>query len=81
MFKEVRVPYKVYVFHKVPYKFYVKPYIVHVPIEYYHTKEEKHEKPTHEMVKHDDDEHEAEHETGDHNEHHTSAEEKSFHAK
>lgn len=46
VFKEVRVPYNVYVFEKVPYKFYVKPLIVKVPIEYYHTNEEKHEHPT-----------------------------------
>lgn len=43
MIKEVRVPYKVYVFEKVPYKYYVKPLIVKVPIDYYHTKETKHE--------------------------------------
>lgn len=43
LIKEVRVPYKVYVIEKVPYKYYVKPLIVKVPIDYYHTKEEEHE--------------------------------------
>lgn len=34
MIKEIKVPYKVYVFEKVPYKYYVKPLVVKVPIDY-----------------------------------------------
>lgn len=59
--KEVRVPYKVYEIIKVPYNYYVKPLIVKVPIDYYHTKEEQHE---HEMKHHEEKEDEA----GDHHE-------------
>lgn len=63
--KEVKVPYKVYVYEKVPYKYYVKPLIVKVPIEYYHTKSEKHEEPEqhheeeqhHEIEQHHEDHH------------------------
>lgn len=68
VFKEVRVPYNVYVFEKVPYKFYVKPLIVKVPIEYYHTNEEKHE---HHAAEESHSEHEAEHsEIEDHHHQH-----------
>lgn len=42
--KEVPVPYKVYHIEKVPYKYYVHPLIVKVPIEYFHTKHEEIEK-------------------------------------
>lgn len=42
--KEVPVPYKVYHVEKVPYKYYVNPLIVKVPIEYYKTKTEEFDK-------------------------------------
>jgi hypothetical protein len=65
--KEVKVPYNVYVFEKVPYKFYVKPLVVKVPIEYYDTKEEKHEHHGHDEHH---EEHSHGHEMGDQNHHH-----------
>lgn len=75
--KEVKVPYYVYEPIKVPYAYYVKPYIVKVPIEYY--KEEKHEHihPKEESHHHDDDEeeeehHEEKHEDKGHKDHHGS---------
>lgn len=40
--KEIKVPYYVYVPFKQPYPYHVKPYIVKVPINYYHTKTEEH---------------------------------------
>lgn len=67
VFKHVRVPYKVYVFEKVPYKYYVKPLIVKVPIDYYHTKEEKHEH--HEEEEKKDEGEELEHHDEDHQHH------------
>ena len=61
--KEVKVPFYIYEFVKVPYAYHVAPYIVKVPIEYY--PEEKHEhihepEPKKEEKKEEEDHHEAE---------------------
>lgn len=62
--KEIKVPFKVYHWEKVPYKYYVSPLIVKVPISYYHTKTEEFDK--HHSAKHGGKDEESHHDE-DHN--------------